>query len=99
MANESMLPASQDDSDYGSDFSIEDIVEVDTLLTNQPSRVEPSEDNPIVNEIEYHDPPSSLRVPRVLGQKHHIADIEENIPSNSEESFISLDHSFHSDSE
>lgn len=52
-----------DDTDYGSDFSLED---VNRLLS--PPQVE--EDNPIVNDIEdYYDAQETLRIPRILGRE------------------------------
>ena len=55
------------ESDYGSDFSPEEAQILGKLLSGQP--VEDVEDNPIVNEIEHHDPQRTLRLPRVLGRE------------------------------
>jgi hypothetical protein len=52
------------DSDYGSDFSAEEEDIVNRLL----ARVEVAEDNPIVTDLEYHDPAQTVRVPRVIGR-------------------------------
>lgn len=57
------------DSDYGSDFSPEEVEIVEALLS-PPAEVVAIEDNPIVNEIEYHDAQRTLRMPRVLGRDH-----------------------------
>jgi hypothetical protein len=53
------------DSDYGSDFSAEEEEILSRLLAEQ-ERVEVIEDNPIVTDLEYHDPPQIIRVPRVI---------------------------------
>lgn len=55
-----------DDSDYGSDFSPEEEQIVTALLSAQ---LPADDDNPIVNEIEYHDPQRTLRLPRVFGRE------------------------------
>jgi hypothetical protein len=55
------------DSDYGSDFSTEEEEIVNRLLTEQ-EHVEVIEDNPIVTDLEYHDPAQTVRVPRVIGR-------------------------------
>jgi hypothetical protein len=55
------------ESDYGSDFSPEEAEIVGNLLSWKP--IEDVEDNPIVNEIEHHDPQRSLRLPRKLGRE------------------------------
>lgn len=55
------------DSDYGSDFSPEEEQIVTALLSAQLPAAE--DDNPIVNEIEHHDPQRTLRLPRVLGRE------------------------------
>jgi len=52
------------DSDYGSDFSAEEEEIVNRLLAH----AEVAEDNPIVTDLEYHDPAQTVRVPRVNGQ-------------------------------
>lgn len=53
------------DSDYGSDFSAEEEEIVNRLLAEQ-ERVEVIENNPIVTDLEYHDPAQTVRVPRVI---------------------------------
>ncbi len=53
------------DSDYGSDFSPEEEQIVERLLSGQPVE----DDNPIVNEIEHHDPQRTLRLPRVFREE------------------------------
>jgi len=53
------------DTDYGSDFSSEEDQIVRRLLSGQAE----IEDNPIVNEIEYHGSDQVLRVPRVFGRE------------------------------
>lgn len=51
------------ESDYGSDFSPEEELIVEALLSQQHV----PDDNPIVTDIEDHEPrPSSLRLPRVV---------------------------------
>ncbi|KAI9741419.1 MAG: hypothetical protein M1818_004225 [Claussenomyces sp. TS43310] len=61
------------DTDYGSGFS-SDEEELTNLLSQADNKL-PSidlpdiEDNPIVNDVEYHDPPQTLRIPRVLGRE------------------------------
>ncbi|TGO13216.1 hypothetical protein BTUL_0074g00230 [Botrytis tulipae] len=66
-----MSPNSADsESDYGSDFSPEEFEIVEKLLSPVHSK-EPTqiEDNPIVTEIEYHEPERALRLPRVVGKE------------------------------
>ena len=58
-------PFNDADSDYGSDFSPEEKQIVERLLSGQPVE----DDNPIVNEIEHHDPQRTLRLPRVFGRE------------------------------
>ena len=67
------------ESDYGSDFSAEETEILSQLLTRHDSQAQPIEDNPIVNEPEYHDPLQSLRLPRVLNRDRRSAegDIQE----------------------
>jgi exonuclease V len=55
------------ESDYGSDFSPEEAETLGKLLSWKP--IEDVEDNPIVNEIEHHDPQRTLRLPRKLGRE------------------------------
>ncbi len=50
-------------SDYGSDFSPEEEEIIGDLLANPIQILE--DDNPILPDIEDHEPPSSLRVPRL----------------------------------
>jgi exonuclease V len=57
----------QVESDYGSDFSPEQEELVNSLLS--AVQIEALDDNPNVNHVESNDPPSSLRVPRVLGRE------------------------------
>ena len=52
------------DTDYGSDFSPEEEQIVERLLSGQVE-----DDNPIVNEIEHHDPRQTLRLPRIFGRE------------------------------
>ena len=54
-------------SDYGSDFSANEEEIVNRLLAEQ-ERVEIIEDNPIVTDLEYHDPVQTVQVPRVIGR-------------------------------
>lgn len=58
-------PMNDGDSDYGSDFSPEEEQIVAGLLSAQSVE----DDNPIVNEIEHHDPQRTLRLPRVVGRE------------------------------
>lgn len=67
------------ESDYGSDFSPEEQDIVNTLLSSFPAQIETVEDNPIVNEIEYHEPPSTLRVPRTLGRERGVDDARSSV--------------------
>ncbi len=53
------------DSDYGSDFSPEEVLIVEGLLSGQQIQ----DDNPIVNEIGQNEPRRTLRLPRVLGRE------------------------------
>ena len=55
------------ESDYGSDFSPEEEQIVASLLLSAQQPTE--DDNPIVNEIEHHDPQRTLRLPRILGRE------------------------------
>ncbi|PQE15464.1 exonuclease V protein [Rutstroemia sp. NJR-2017a BVV2] len=57
------------ESDYGSEFSPEEVEIVEALLS-PPAEVVAIEDNPIVNDIEYYDAQRTLRMPRVLGRQH-----------------------------
>ena len=56
---------SDDDTDYGSDFSPEEAVLVEQLLSGKQAE----DDNPIVNEIEYHEALQNLRLPRIFGRE------------------------------
>ena len=49
------------ESDYGSDFSPEEEQIVAQLLSQNAT-----EDNPIVNDVEYHEAEHTLRVPRLV---------------------------------
>lgn len=62
-SNDIEEPLNDVDTDYGSDFSPEEADVVEQLLSGK--HVE--DDNPIVNDIEHHDPRQSLRLPRVFG--------------------------------
>jgi len=53
------------DTDYGSDFSPEEDLIIQRLLSGKID----IEDNPIVNDIEHHDAPKTIRVPRVYGRE------------------------------
>ncbi|KAH7312988.1 exonuclease V a 5' deoxyribonuclease-domain-containing protein [Rhexocercosporidium sp. MPI-PUGE-AT-0058] len=53
------------DTDYGSDFSPEQEQIVERLIAGK--HIE--EDNPIINEIEHHDPRQTLRLPRIFGRE------------------------------
>lgn len=53
------------DTDYGSDFSPEEAILVEQLLSGKVVE----DDNPIVNEIEHHEAPQNLRLPRVFGKE------------------------------
>ncbi|KAH6717121.1 exonuclease V a 5' deoxyribonuclease-domain-containing protein [Leptodontidium sp. MPI-SDFR-AT-0119] len=53
------------DTDYGSDFSPEQEQIVDRLIAGKDLE----DDNPIINEVERHDPRQTLRLPRVLGRQ------------------------------
>ncbi len=53
------------DTDYGSDFSPEEEQIVDRILSGK--HVE--DDNPIINEVEHHDPRQALRLPRIFGRE------------------------------
>ncbi|KAI9645503.1 hypothetical protein NHQ30_006243 [Ciborinia camelliae] len=59
------------DSDYGSDFSPEEVEIVEKLLSPVHPRSEATEieDNPIVNDIKYHESERTLRPPRVVGKE------------------------------
>ncbi|KAF7940136.1 uncharacterized protein EAE98_000263 [Botrytis deweyae] len=59
------------ESDYGSDFSPEEVEIVEKLLSPIHQFKEPTEieDNPIVTEIEHHEPERALRLPRVVGKQ------------------------------
>jgi exonuclease V len=53
-----------DDSDYGSDLSPEEVVIVEQLLSGKHV-----DDNPIINEIEHHDARQNLRLPGIFGRE------------------------------
>ncbi|THV53450.1 hypothetical protein BGAL_0050g00170 [Botrytis galanthina] len=59
------------ESDYGSDFSPEEVEIVEKLLSpvHLSKELTEIEDNPIVTEIEYHEPERALRLPRVVGKE------------------------------
>jgi exonuclease V len=59
------VPLNDVDTDYGSDFSPEEADVVEQLLSGKAVE----EDNPIVNDIEHHDPGQTLRIPRVFGRE------------------------------
>jgi exonuclease V len=56
---------SDGDTDYGSDFSPEEAQIVERLIAGQVA----IEDNPIVNEVEYHGAERTLRLPHILGRE------------------------------
>jgi exonuclease V len=64
-SNDIEEPLNEDDTDYGSDFSPEEAILVEQLLSGK--LVE--DDNPIVNEIEHHETRQNLRLPRVFGKE------------------------------
>ena len=64
-SNDIEEPLNDDDTDYGSDFSPEEAVLVEQLLSGK--HIE--DDNPIVNDIEHHDARQNLRLPRVFGRE------------------------------
>ncbi|ESZ98722.1 putative exonuclease V [Sclerotinia borealis F-4128] len=68
---EAKLPQNNGDSDYGSDFSPEEFEIVERLLSPVHLCREATEieDNPIVNNIEYHESECTLRLPRVIGKE------------------------------
>ena len=53
-----------DDSDYGSDFSPEEVTIVQRLLSGHVE----IEDNPIVNVPEYHEAGRTLRFPHIFSR-------------------------------
>jgi exonuclease V len=64
-SNDIEEPLNDVDTDYGSDFSPEEAVIVEQLLSGK--NVE--DDNPIVNDIEHHDARQNLRLPRIFGRE------------------------------
>ncbi|KAB8301261.1 hypothetical protein EYC80_003147 [Monilinia laxa] len=70
-AEEADRPQNFADSDYGSDFSPEEVEIVEKLLSpvHSTSEITEVEDNPIVNDIEYHESERTLRLPRVVGKE------------------------------
>jgi exonuclease V len=52
------------ESDYGSDFSPEEELIVAQLLSQNAT-----EDNPVVNDVEYHESKHTLRIPRLVEGK------------------------------
>ena len=64
-SNDVEEPLNDIDTDYGSDFSAEEVAIVEKLLSGK--HVE--DDNPIINDIEHHDSRQSLRLPRVFGRE------------------------------
>ena len=62
------------DCDYGSDFSAEEEEIVNRLLVE----IEVIEDNPIVTDLEYHDPTQTVRVPQVIGRERINGLLEES---------------------
>ncbi|QSZ33678.1 hypothetical protein DSL72_005249 [Monilinia vaccinii-corymbosi] len=63
-------PQNLADSDYGSDFSLEEFETVEKLLSpfHPPGEATEIEDNPIVNDIEFPESERTLRLPRVDGK-------------------------------
>lgn len=59
-------PMDDIDTDYGSDFTPEEELIVEQLLSRNPAT---EDDNPIVNKIEHHDVVQTLRLPRVFGRE------------------------------
>ena len=53
------------ETDYGSDFSPEEVQIVTRLISGTAEL----EDNPIVSEVDHHDPQQTLRVPRTFGRE------------------------------
>jgi exonuclease V len=60
------------ESDYGSDFSPEEDELINKLLSLSSTVTEGKRDNPIVNEVEYHDKAQDTRVPRVLDRERRL---------------------------
>lgn len=58
-------PINDGDTDYGSDFSPEEVQIVSRLVSGTVE----IEDNPIVSGVEHNDPQQTLRIPRVLGRE------------------------------
>lgn len=58
-------PTNDGDTDYGSEFSPEEVQIVARLISGTIE----IEDNPIVSEIEHNDPQQALRIPRILGRE------------------------------
>lgn len=63
-----------EDSDYGSDFSPEELEILDKLLAATPSNSVPAEDNPIVSDVEYHLPPAVARITRFSARESRRGD-------------------------
>jgi hypothetical protein len=63
------------ESDYGSDFSPEEVVLIQRLLL-ATDKEGLGEDNPTVNGTEYHDETKAMRVPRVLGRERRTPELE-----------------------
>jgi exonuclease V len=64
-SNDIEEPLNDDDTDYGSDFSPEEAILVEQLLSGKLAE----DDNPIVNDIEHHEARQNLRLPRVFGKE------------------------------
>lgn len=90
MANTFNPTQSLDDSDYGSEFSEGEAEIIDQLLKDE-SKADIVQDNPIVTEIEYHDSPSTLRLPRFIGHENRTRDIEGFASSAGDETVLSDD--------
>ena len=64
-SNDIEEPLNDEDTDYGSEISPEDAI----LAEQQLSGKHAEDDNPIINDIEHHDPRQNLRLPRVFGRE------------------------------
>lgn len=67
----SVATSADADSNYGSDFSPEELEIVEHLLASAQTKTEISdiEDNPIVNQLENHESPPTLHKRRILGRQ------------------------------
>jgi exonuclease V len=61
------VPLDDIDTDYGSDFSPEEEVIIQQLLSRDTaSSITPEDESPIVNDIQYHNAWHALHLPRTL---------------------------------